>query len=763
MRAWHLLLLGLAAQTLCAAPALFDFGTSQSAVWEGFTRVTPTNLFSPETTFGWQTGAGLKAQARAFTNLVENRSRGAQEPPPLWTNPITEDSISSDRTNTFLLQAPPGDYELYLVCGSSDALRDQYFDFTVLVGADQRRVQFEGGYQFRTLRFQARVGTDPLAIQFQPRSKWVLNALLAWTPAEAARVQHDFITPFEEWTFRMAPAEWAKWKEDPEPPTGPLAPASAADQQRGFTLFTRPYLECVYPHTPPRPEDLNPALRVFATPGEFEPLNFVVLPRRDLRAAKVTVSAIGPVPASNIVVRHVRFLKARPNYTVRYRYRTVPDLLERFETLDLKAGENARFWLTLRVPDDAPPGLFTGTVTFQCSDGRAEVPVTLRVLPFRLRADPTKLFGIYYRHPYDEMATATDQVSRDYFRRKAGLEHADLVAHGTRNVVLSCSGGPADAQGRFQFNWPLLADKIALWNQHHFQGPIVLGINTPGVYRKYMKESFGSHLRAVQDPPEEFSRELTALVSAIEAERQRRQWPEFLYYPVDEPGTDAAAVNFMFKVLKACKAAWVRTYLTADPTHEQFEPLRPYVDVWCTQPFSPDRETLLADTRARRVEYWCYPNHVNGENDHTPVTGARMTYGFGFWRSGFRALIPWIYSASSGDPFNYLDGSSMDFFNRHEPDGTPIPVALWEAYREGYDDYRYVYTLEQLIAEAKRSPRPAAQPAAAAAERELQFVWNSIRVQPKYKQDDLWSPAEFDVYRWLVAQQILALRDALAR
>lgn len=115
------------------------------------------------------------------------------------------------------------------------------------------------------------------------------------------------------------------------------------------------------------------------------------------------------------------------------------------------------------------------------------------------------------------------------------------------------------------------------------------------------------------------------------------------------------------------------------------------------------------------------------------------------------------------DPFNYLDGSSMDFFNRHEPDGTPIPVALWEAYREGYDDYRYVYTLEQLIAEAKRSPRPAAQPAAAAAERELQFVWNSIRVQPKYKQDDLWSPAEFDVYRWLVAQQILALRDALAR
>jgi hypothetical protein len=40
-------------------------------------------------------------------------------------------------------------------------------------------------------------------------------------------------------------------------------------------------------------------------------------------------------------------------------------------------------------------------------------------------------------------------------------------------------------------------------------------------------------------------------------------------------------------------------------------------------------------------------------------------------------------------------------------------------------------------------------------------VWDSIRVQAKYKHDDLWAPAEFDVYRWLVAQQILAVREVL--
>jgi hypothetical protein len=327
--------------------------------------------------------------------------------------------------------------------------------------------------------------------------------------------------------------------------------------------------------------------------------------------------------------------------------------------------------------------------------------------------------------------------------------------------VLSAWSPPADAQGRFQFRWELLEEKLALWKKHGFRGPIVMSFNTDGVYRKHMRESYGSHLRGVKEPPEEFGRELTALVRAIEAERQKRGWPEFLYYPVDEPSTEPAAVNFMVTVLKACKAAGVRTYVTADPTHEQFEPLRPWVDVWCTQPFAPDRETVLADMRARRVEYWCYPNHVNGENDHTPVAGARMTYGFGFWRSGFVTLIPWIYSWRIGDPFNYLDGSSMDFFNRHAPDGTPMPVALWEAYREGYDDYRYVFTLEQLIAAARRSGKPAANQAAESAARELKFVWDSIRVQTKYKHDGLWAPAEFDVYRWLIAQQILAVQAAL--
>ena len=762
------------ASDIQAAPLLFDMGTATSDVWEGFTRITAENLYIPDaTSFGWHTKEGLKASVRAYKEPVENKSRGRQEPPPMWTNPITEDSVSSDRENSFLIKAAPGDYEVYVLCGSSDARREQYFDFTVEVNGNQLRAQFEGPYQFRAMRFRARVSQGPLAIRFFPKSRWVVNALLFFGGSDADDVQKKVIEPLQNLTWGFPPEEWAKWKQDPEPDPGPVPPFSDTDRKRGFAVFSRPYLECVYPHTNPRPEELNPELRIFATPGEFEPLNFIVHPldpgHSVFTEAKVTVSDLGPVRGADVDVRRVAFMKARPNYTVQERYRIVPDVLERFNG-SLPEGENVRFWLTVHVPEDAKPGLYHGTITFSCTQssnagsalgGSAQIPVQLRILPFHLSEDPSKIFGIYYHHPYDRMRSAPDEASREHFRRVAELEHADMVAHGTRNVVLSIWSPPADAEGKFKFDWDLLAEKIALGHKHGFTGPIVMGFNTEGIYEKYMKERPGSHLRAVKDPPPEFSREVTAMVAAIETERKARSWPEFLYYPIDEPSTDPVAVRFMVTVLQACRAAGVRTYVTADPTHEQFEPLRPFVDVWCTQPFAPDRETVLADTKARKVEYWCYPNHVNGENDHTPVTGARMTYGFGFWRSGFHTLIPWIYSASSGDPNNYLDGSAMDFFNRHEADGTPVPVAMWEAYREGWDDHRYIYTLEQLITAAKRSGNPAATEAAAQAARELRFIWDSIRVQAKYKDTGLWSPAEFNVYRWLIAQQILELQEVM--
>jgi len=758
---WFIAALYLAPPGLLGAPRVFDFGSDTSGLWEGATRVTAKDRYAPEPGHGWRSVEGLRLAVKPLRERVENRSRGTMDPPPIWTNPITEDAVVGDRANAFQVRLPADKYEIYCVFGTADsAFRSQYFDFKVRVGGQERRVRIEGCYRFEVARFHADVGAEPLSIELDPESKWLVNAIMVWPLSEKETAARDIIRPIEDSTFLLPPEEWAKWKEEPPPDPGPAYKPTAAETSRGFTLFSRPYLECVYPGTNPRPSECEPTLRIFATPGEYEPANVIIRPIRDIAGVRVSADAVGPVPATAIDVRRVRYMRARPNYTVTGRFRLVPDVLEHFDSLDLKAGQSERIWLTFRIPEKAKPGLYRGEIALHCQGADIGIPVELRVLPIMLRDDPTKLFGIYYHHPLDQMFSAQDDASREYFRRKADMEHRDMVAHGTRNVVLSAYAPPADASGKFAFRWETLAAKLDMWMNHNFTGPVVMGINTGGVYEKHMKERYGSHLRGVKNPPAAFSDEITRMVKAIEEERTARNWPEFLYYPVDEPGHGEAEVAFMVTVLKACKAAGVKTYVTADPTSDIFAPMKPFVDVWCTQPFAPDRETLLADTLARGVEYWCYPNHVNGENDHTPVTGARMTYGFGFWRSGFRALIPWIYSSSIGDPFNYLDGYAQDFFNRSEADGTPMPVVLWEAYREGYDDYRYIYTLEQLIKEA-RAKGGAAAAQSAAAERELDGIWEAIRVQEKYKYDGLWSPAEFDVYRWMIARQIMGLQEAI--
>ena len=344
--------------------------------------------------------------------------------------------------------------------------------------------------------------------------------------------------------------------------------------------------------------------------------------------------------------------------------------------------ENARFWLTVHVPATAPPGTYRGSVSFTPSGSTtATVPVVFRVLPIKLQEDPSKIYGIYYYDPLDSWNNAKDEVSKAFYLHKSDAELDDLVAHGTRNVTTSL-WSPAEKDGKFQFNFELLDMKIRRWRGHAFKGPIVMGVNAGAIFRKYTGKDLGNHSTEAAPPPPEYGQELTRMCQTIEAERVRRGWPEFLYYPVDEPGTSPGAIAFMIETLKAVQAAGVKTYVTADPTGEGYAPLKPYIDVWCTQPFLPSREEILKDKAARKVDYWCYPNHVNGENDHTTVNGARMTYGFGFWRSGFTTLIPWIYRSDNGNPWNYLDGTSSDFFNRTEDSGRPIPVQMWEAYRE---------------------------------------------------------------------------------
>ncbi len=96
------LVLMLAAGQAAGAPALYDMGTRESAVWPGFTRVTPEAAWSDAAGFGWEQTKGLRAVAKVHEAPVENKRRGGTDPPPMWTNAITEDAVIGEHEHTFL-------------------------------------------------------------------------------------------------------------------------------------------------------------------------------------------------------------------------------------------------------------------------------------------------------------------------------------------------------------------------------------------------------------------------------------------------------------------------------------------------------------------------------------------------------------------------------------------------------------------------------------------------------------------------------------
>lgn len=751
--------------TLPAAPVLLDFGTAGSPVRDGFVRVTEATLFDDNAPAGWEVADALRSRAVAVQReWTFSESSGRSNPPSVYATDLSCDHVEGAAPATLRVRVADGPVRVWLLCGVGGGNSAQVWDVSIAAeGGEARTTTFAGSTESRTLELRANVSGGVLDIVFSSRSRWLVSAVIV-APESSWSDVAPAVAAIEKDVF-MLPADVLKdWRYVPHEEPVPDTVFTESEKERGFVVYRRHYLDPVWPDSVPRRAETDPTVRAFASLDEYEPLTLSIHPLRDFASVDVEitdlVSSSGErLRADAMDVRYVRYMWVRPNYRAFGSYHRAPDVLMPWEPRPLTAGENLRVWVTVYVGPAAADGVYRGEARVMAAgEAVARVPIVFRVLPIKLEKDRTLVYGQYYHRPYHTMFRAPDAFSRDWWRRKAELEHADMAAHGNNTVVLGL-GGRSVGDGTWRFDFDRLGHSIELYYRFGFHHPIVCHFPVSSLYWKHMEAGMGSHLRLIKMPPRAFFEELTAMVGQIETERRRRQWPELLYYPVDEPSRSPVSVQFMAAVMKAIKEVpGVRTYVTADPAHDEFAPMRPYVDVWCCQPFSLDRETVLADMKERGVEYWCYPNHIAGENDHTPVAGARMTYGFGFWRSGFRALTPWIYQAIIGDQWNYLDSSAMDFFNRTADDGSPIPVALWEAYREGIDDGRYVNTLDRWIERARDA---GLLRAAEDAEADRQLLWDSIKVQPKYKHDGLWDPETFDVFRWLLASQVLRLRGAV--
>ena len=794
-------------------PLLFDFGTTTSALADGFTAVTPDSAWSPEAGFGWVDKPALTAVEKAELTKVKIQKRTITVPyttdsfesPPVFLNALSEDHVSGNSTATFRVAVPKGAYKVWILLGSpggngdkSRPIRFMVWDTRIACGNREVSATFPGEDEARVLTMDV-VSDGTLDFAISTRSRWLLNGMAIVPAAQWDAVKAEKLARYEQDIYLLPEEEWAKWTKTEHEEKNPMPEFTKQELDRGLVTYTRSYISNIWPNTAPLRSEIDAPVRAFATPGEYEPLNFAILPLQDLKDVRVQFSDLKSkngqsISASSIDTRFVKYMWTRPNYNCLYTTYRAPDVLMPMVPSDLTKGENFRVWATVRVGEGTPEGIYSGKANIFSGEKKLyEVPVELRVLPFTLEKDQGITYGMYYDHLNNDMTRTKDAFSREWFRGKMEKNIRDMVEHGMNGITLLLRGR-ANERGDFEPEFGALAAQIDAARRGGFSDrPMPLAMwAVPVYFDKYNIPRPGSHLKDVKMPPQAYFDDFTKLIERIEAERKQRGWPEFLYYPVDEaePKDSPDVVPFMVKLMESIKKVpGVRTFLTGDPLNERggppWDPVKPFIDVWCNQPFKPDYETIKAEATTRPgVEYWCYPNHVLGENDHTRNTGARMTYGFGFWRSGYRGLIPWMYQFIQSNPMNYLDGQYSDVFVRIADDGTPIPVVTWEVYREGIDDMRYITTLEHWIERAKAAGR---EDLAQAGRADLDSIWNSIKVQEKYKDDGvwknkhinnnkppvtpvggrlengMWDPAVFDANRWTIANRIIEIQKAMSK
>jgi hypothetical protein len=731
----------------------FDFGTGTSPVMNGFTPITPATQYSRGR------GYGLK-DARVW------RAFDALQPEPLYQDFICIESgglavdVPNGRYHVVVnIDSPSGfwgEYQTFrqrsILAESRpvvretvdfDAFKQKYYRFWNVEDRpnDITFDKYQKPY-FQEKSFDVDVTDGQLNLDFQG-DNWAcsVSAVVIYPTAESSRGEAflAYVEDLRRFYFDNY------FKRVLAPPAGdPLHP-TGDDRRRGFVMFVRDIMEDVAYNATPRPNEVASVLHGEAFAGEYEPVTVAVAPLRDLGAVEIIASdLIGPgetIPASSVDVGYVSYRLSRVTMegTV---YTIAPRLVMPSATAAVPAGLTRRFWLTVRTPATARPGVYKGTIAIRPEKGgTARVP-----LEFRVRAgtlDPVDVpagpFGSSITIPWfgdDPKAVA---FNRDLLQRSL----RKMREYG----FTACSGLPSIAYGGFDRGKPVLDFRAAdssmkLAKDLGFLAVSSYGAGVSGL-NAYNVDSSAMSAAGRSD----YSAFVKAIYEEIERHAKEARWVPVYYNLADEPLGDDL----------------VRAAENAEAYHKAFPKGPPFFTGASSFKGSDRQNPHFRLAKALGVVSW---------NDHDEAAvklihdagadwafyngGSRWTFGTYMYKAkkqfGMKFRLSWHWNVVAGDPYYALDCREDDFaWCNSSPDGTLIPSVEFEGLREGLDDYRRLITLERLTSE-----RPDRQ--AAIAGRELiKKRLDAFRLGDR-DHDALFPPSDWSTFRRAVDDLIEALR-----
>lgn len=545
------------------------------------------------------------------------------------------------------------------------------------------------------------------------------------------------------------------------------------DKRRGFVVFTRHYQQLVYPYTVPKSDEITDRLRIFASPGEYEPVTFSIYALKNINSVSVKVTDFvdkegNLIPARCVDVRVGLYVNALIDFS-RKLYRVQPALLTKENHLTIPENRTQQFWLNIWIPKDTKEGIYEGKVVIESKGAElTHLTLTIKVLPIDLQKTDIA-HGVWYGPVWGWKHTYEKNIPKHFLdMRECGI-----------NSVLMWNIPPSisiNNEGKIEVTPDHIEQVVNAFMEAGLDGPVVVDCrvvngwcsNYGKARRNAEKENRnlsssdiieGYYRIPVFD--DEYSREaFKSVISQIQSHAKEEKWPPIYFY-IEEEATNMAVrleqlyyyTPLIHEVLGA-KAILISNGPKTAGLDEAVK-IGPYLDV---RTYNSVDETFLRRTKEEGDEFWIY--------NHLRVESPRLDYGFYAVKIGALGVSIWTYQCGNPRGHDCPPGifSSEGYLSYPSPNG-PIPMLDWICIREGIDDSRYVSTLRSLIKEADKVEKPEIVQAAREAQNQLDNLLSNIPLNtPEVRKFAVeTSPKTYDIYRWQVAKEILKLQALLKK
>ena len=468
----------------------------------------------------------------------------------------------------------------------------------------------------------------------------------------------------------------------------------------------------------PLPDPPGEQLIVRATPGEYEPVAFTLHAFEKLSGVRVAVGAIHG--SGNLIspdafdVRLVKYWyqagKGSISRQWKYRYLSqsflVPELLVHDDGLvkvdtdrkvnylraaglsgrsyvdissnvsampkgarisdaltlqpfSVDKGENKQVWITVHVPKDQKPGIYSGPVNVSVNGKKCgSLNLRLEVLPFSLE-DPSIEYAIYYRGKINDQATAITSEEKSRLQYRKELEN--IRSHGIQAATVYDEDSRA------------ISEALELRK--------VLGFRTDKAW-----------LLANGTGTPKTDEELKALIARAAkqvSEVSRAGYATTYLYAKEE--SHGAEVLQLREALKAAHRGGAKVFTAV------YEDAVNYVgDLLDMANIAKVVDKKLADQwHAHGKLIFSYSNPQAGVEEPNTY---RRNYGLSLWCAGYDGAMLYAYQDQFGPNIwnDFDDKTYRDHVFAYPTSDGVVDTIEWEGLREGIDDVRYATTLLKI-------------------------------------------------------------------